>query len=258
MMSLQATKAETNIFNHLGAGVEVGTTGIGFEFATPITDYLQLRAGMAILPSFTVKNIKVHLNADQQDWQHVQAVTGYTGSKPDDIRINGKATKADFKMLLDVFPFRGSTFHITAGFYAGKSQVLEAYTTNYGEAMQAVTEFNNDPAAVAQYGELGVEVGDYLLTPNGSQARGFVKVKGFKPYVGLGFGRGVPTKTRLSFAMDLGVQFWSTPEFYVQQKNGEVRLTKQDLGDKDGGFVKTVSKIKVYPCLNFRLTGCIF
>jgi hypothetical protein len=120
--------------------------------------------------------------------------------------------------------------------------------------MSAITEYNES----AEYGVIGAQLGDFMLTPNGEQIKGFVKVKGFKPYLGVGFGRAVPKKTRLAFAMDMGVQFWSTPKFFVEQNTGQVELEKKDVGNSDGGFVKVMSKIKVYPCLNFRLTGRIF
>ena len=249
--------ADSNIFNHLGAGFELGTTGIGFEVAAPITDYVQVRAGMAIMPSFKVKNIGVNVNVSNEQWQAVEQVAGQTLESPKDVKLDGKITKADFKLLFDVFPFKNSSFHITAGFYAGKSQLLEVYTTNNQEAMQAITDYNESPLS-QQFGVIGAQVGDFLLTPNGEQIKGFVKVKGFKPYVGLGFGRAVPKNTRLAFAMDLGVQFWSTPKFYVDQQQGQVEVTKKDVGNSDGGFVKVMSRIKVYPCLNFRLTGRIF
>ncbi|MCH5302843.1 MAG: hypothetical protein J1E77_08380, partial [Prevotella sp.] len=41
---------EYGIFDHLGVGVSVGTTGIGFDLAAPVTDYLQLRAGYSFMP----------------------------------------------------------------------------------------------------------------------------------------------------------------------------------------------------------------
>ena len=252
------TRAENNIFNHLGAGFELGTTGIGWEVAAPITDWVQVRAGMAIMPSFKVKNIGVKVNVTNEQWNQVESLAGGTVEKPTDVKIDGKITKTDFKLLFDFFPIKTSSFHITAGFYAGKSQLLEVYTTNNQDAMSAITKYNEDDAMVQQYGIIGAQLGDFMLTPNGEQIKGFVKVKGFKPYLGVGFGRAVPKKTRLAFAMDMGVQFWSTPKFFVEQNTGQVELEKKDVGNSDGGFVKVMSKIKVYPCLNFRLTGRIF
>lgn len=38
------------LFNHLGIGAHVGTTGFGFEAATPITKWVTLRGGVTIMP----------------------------------------------------------------------------------------------------------------------------------------------------------------------------------------------------------------
>ena len=44
---------ELNIFNHLGVGVHAGTTGFGFEAATPITKWVTLRGGVTIMPGIS-------------------------------------------------------------------------------------------------------------------------------------------------------------------------------------------------------------
>ena len=40
LMTLGAKAQDNNIFNHVSFGVDLGTTGIGFEVAAPITDYV--------------------------------------------------------------------------------------------------------------------------------------------------------------------------------------------------------------------------
>ena len=50
--SLQETLDEYHMFNHLDASVTLGTTGIGFDLATPVTNYAQLRVGYSFMPSF--------------------------------------------------------------------------------------------------------------------------------------------------------------------------------------------------------------
>ena len=80
------------------------------------------------------------------------------------------------------------------------------------------------------------------------------KTKAFRPYVGIGWGRGVPKNHRLGFAVDLGAQFWGTPKVYCQGNE----LKAEDVGNSDGGVMKTLTKVKVYPTLTFRLTGKIF
>lgn len=251
-----SAQEKMGIFNHLGAGVEVGTTGIGFEVGAPITDYVQVRAGMAIVPSFTVNDINVKLNISNSNWQTVSAYPQsplYGETKPTNLTIAGKATKTDGKLLVDVFPFKSTSFHFTVGFYVGNSQIIDVYNTNNQPILAKISKYNENP--YENIGKIGLAVGDRLITPSSNgTANAIVKVNSFKPYVGIGFGRVVPKKTRLAFACDLGVQFWGTPEIWMQ----DVKIDKDSSIDGDGGIIKTISKITVYPCMNFRLTGRIF
>lgn len=304
----QTQAQDKNILNHLGAGIEVGTTGIGFEVATPVTDYLQVRAGLAIMPTIKIKTFNVDVNlTDAQGnnmWEEAKAnyqemlelkpflkpedqanmdlvnEKGWVNlDAPNQVDIESKAKiGANFKFLIDFFPIKTSSFHITAGFYAGKSQVFDAYTVGNEGQFEALTFFDDnyagktisteglpggektfnfpDPISVTIGGE---DKGENTFYPNGRQMVGYTKVKGFKPYVGIGFGRAIPKKTRLAFACDLGVQFWSTPKLFIEQKDGPKQVITDGISDDNGGdIVKTISKITVYPCLNFRLTGRIF
>ena len=48
--------------------------------------------------------------------------------------------------------------------------------------------------------------------------------------------------------------FWGTPKIYC---NGD-ELTNEDLGSDSGDVVEVLSKLKIYPVINFRLCGRIF
>ncbi|TGX80807.1 hypothetical protein E5358_11715 [Palleniella muris] len=253
---------DKNLFNHLGVGVEVGTTGIGFNLATPIGNYVQMRAGMSFLPNIKVKDIDVDLNGAQESWDEFQAQLPvgheYKGvGLPEELLIDGKISMTNFKLLFDLYPSKHSSFHFTAGFYAGKRQIIEAYTTNCQKNLEAITYYNNNFAPQNNLQKIGVELGDYLLEPNGSEARAYLKTSGFKPYLGIGSGRAVPRK-RVSFAWDLGVQFWGTPKIFIDQPEGQVQLQDEGVGGDGGKIIKTISKITVYPCLSFRINGRIF
>ena len=101
--------------------------------------------------------------------------------------------------------------------------------------------------------EMGSELGDYRLTPDDKgNISAEIKTASFKPYIGLGIGRAVPKK-RIGFMFEAGVQFWGSPKLYC---NGD-RLTEDDFNGEDGGLMKTLSKITVYPVINFRLCGRI-
>lgn len=281
---------DKNCFNHLAVGVNVGTPGIGIDVAMPICDYVSVRTGISFIPKIKVNDIGVDISGKNADWvkyqneykkmksnyqylddagkKTVDEVGSYMNeSLPNEILITGEASTVDYKLLFDIYPTKSSTFHFTAGFYAGNSKIVKAYTTNCQAQLNAITYFNENlanhtfTATVPDVGseqyvfgdEIGVKVGDYLIKPNGEQASAKIKVNGIRPYLGLGFGNIVPKKHRVTFAFDLGCQFWGTPKVYVDQKEGEMHLSKDTNIEGDGGVLKIISKFAVYPTLNLRI-----
>ena len=210
------------MFNHLSVGVTAGTPGIGFDVAAPIGNYVQVRAGVAFMPS-----IKFGTDLDV-----VEIPSDFTGQYPETVEVEAKVGFTNGKLLFDVFPFKSSSFHITAGAYFGSSAIIKAYNKEDG-LLQDIADYN----ATHPGQEIGYEE---------------IKTASFKPYVGLGFGRAVPKK-RIGFMFEAGVQFWGSPKLYC---NGD-RLTEEDFNGEDGGLMKTLSKITVYPVINFRICGRI-
>lgn len=268
--SAQMEDGDKQLFNHVGAGVSVGLDGIGINLATTITPYVQARMGVNFMPKIQVNNIDVDMNISGSDVQTANDFINMyndlptTTAKidninpPSELSMSAKMNMTDFKLLFDLYPSKTSSWRLTVGFYAGKSQFLEAWTTNCQTELQAITDYND---ALAAYPEMarrfglnpfGVKVGDYFVKPDGPEARAYLKVNGFKPYIGIGSGRAISNKHRFSFAWDLGCQFWGTPTIYVQ----DLPLDKEGV-DGDGGIIKTISKITVYPTLSFRFNGRI-
>ena len=106
---------EFGIFDHLSAGLTLGTTGIGVDLAAPVTDYLQVRAGYNFF-------------------------SGFKYSEDVDYRAKGKPTRGKTKaegtnymgtghLLVDVYPFPDYTFHATAGFYIGNEEIVKLENT---------------------------------------------------------------------------------------------------------------------------------
>lgn len=280
----QIDENDDQLFNHFGAGIEAGTDGIGFNVATTVTPYVQLRAGMSFLPAeVSGINVNLHMDANtRQRWDNFQAEAAKfqnaaknspewkewgqyhlpNGTLTEDVGIKGKLNKTDFKFLVDLYPTKTSAWRLTVGFYAGSSKFVEANTTNYQDHLNAVVKFNeltDIPNSGYAGKKIGAQIGDYLLTPykEGEPARGYIKVGGFRPYIGIGSGRAISHKHRFSFAWDLGCQFWGSPKFYVEQKDGDVQVKKEDVDGEGGGILKTMSQITVYPSLNFRFNGRI-
>ena len=232
---------EYGIFDHLGVGVSVGTTGIGFDLAAPVTDYLQLRAGYSFMPKIAYST-EVDIDA------------GATSMINDEVEVEGKLNISNFKFLVDVYPFKASKsgFHVTVGAFIGSDKLISVYNTK---------PFLTDPS---DWGKVGIKLGDYRITSDEKgNVQADLKVNAFKPYLGIGFGRAIP-KSRVSVAFDMGVQFWGTPGVYTRTVDdfGDVsygKLTKNDIGNDDADqFFDILEKISVYPVIKLRISGRIF
>ena len=231
---------DKNLFNHLGIGVSAGTDGIGFDLAAPIGDMFAVRAGMSIWPRIKYKT-DINPGTDSKSF-----ILNDNGK----IDIEGKVNITDFKLLFDFYPFKKSSFRVTAGAFIGKQAIISVY--NKEQFLQSY-----------EWGKAGIQHGNYKIA---SDSNGNInldaKVNGFKPYIGLGFGRAIPKK-RIGVSVDLGVQFWGKPGLYTNVKDdfGDVsyrKLTEQDNGNKDiNDAIDKMSKFIVLPVLSVRLSGRI-
>ena len=227
-----AAQQDNYLLNHLAVGAEVGTTGVGLEIAAPLTHYVTFRTGMTMMPSFSYKDdVSYTLN-------------GLRNS----VRVKGTTNIRDWKLLADIYPFRNRAFHLTGGFYIGKSKFIDLKNTEpiVGNMVPGVD---------------GIEIGDRLVTTDDAGiAKVNVNVKSFKPYVGIGFGRAV-SQHRVNVAFDMGVQFWNTPSVkaYVPYADSwETVNASDDLGDDINKVLDKVSDLKVYPVLSLRIYCRLF
>ena len=170
--------AETNqkntlgYFDHLDLSVTLGTSGIGFDVATPIGNYVQLRAGYEFMPQihfpvdfpievggepaekYDASGKRVESRFDRLA-KNLKELTGY--DVDNHVEMIGKPTMNNFKLLVDVFPFKNNKhWHFTAGFYLGPSQFARA--DNAIEAMpslMAVDMYNHMYDRVENFWETG-------------------------------------------------------------------------------------------------------
>jgi len=228
-MQAQGEVDEFGIFDHVALGVNIGTTGLGVDLAAPVTDYLSVRAGYNIFPTFTYKEDIDYRAKGKKD-------RGKTAAEAKNHMNTGH-------VLLDVYPFPKASFRLTTGFYLGKDDV--------------VTLENTVPVKDFEEGE-GLVIGDYIVGfDKDGYAHGSIKVKKFRPYVGIGFGRAVP-RGRVSVNGDFGVQFWGSPKVYEKQTGKDLEVTKDDLGSDSDKYYDVISKVSVWPVLNLRITCRLF
>ena len=215
-----ALGASAQVFNHLGAGVGVGSTGISVELATPITSFVQMRAGVSIMPGIT-------FNADA-DYTYTVANQQQRGT----VELQGDLNRVQGQVIFNVYPVPTMPLYVAAGAYFGGNKLLKI--TGHSDDLA-----NPDAQAI---------IGDYKIpaNQNGDISGGF-KVNNFRPYLGIGWGRVVPGKL-LSFSTELGVQFEGRPKLYTDY--GEI---DESIVEDDNTFNKIADALKVYPTLTFRL-----
>ena len=230
-MAAQDSSESPGIFNSLAVGVSASTTGIGIDVASPIGSYLAVRAGVSFMPNFTYStDVDVDIEGS------------YEGNIPTSIDVEGGMGRTAGEILLNVYPFKSSSFFVCGGAYFGGGKLIK------------IKGHSDELAELIKEGqEVGIEIGNYRIPvdQNGNISGG-LKVSSFRPYLGLGFGRAIPKK-RIGFMFEMGVQFHNTPRVYTN--NGDL----SDLtAEADNDFTDIIDKLTVYPVLKFRLCGKIF
>lgn len=225
LATLSASAIGPDIFNKLGAGVGVGTTGVTFEVATPITSFVQMRAGLSWMPGITF-----NADADFTYWAP-DATTGVEREYDGTVQLKGDLGRVQGEIIFNVYPVPKVPFYVAAGAYFGGNKLLKI--TGHSE------DLKNAGEAI---------IGDYKIPADGNgDIKGGFKVNGFRPYLGLGWGRMIPGKL-VNFSCELGVQFEGKPKLYTDY--GEI---DQSLVEDDNTFEKISNALKVYPTLTFRI-----
>ena len=230
--SAQENSAFFGLANRVGAGVGVGTEGIGVDVAVPVTKYLQARVGFNVMP-----NININTTADVSG-----TAAGYSYNEQMDVK--GKFSRTTFDFKVDCYPFaNASSFFVTAGFSIGGDKLLKI--SGHSDELKNLA---------AQGKEYGIEIGDYQIpVDENGNVNGGVKVKNFRPYLGLGFGRLIP-KNRLGIRFELGAQFQGKPVVYADGVGDVLKNMDQDTQDDISKFM---DYLQVYPVLKLSIRGRI-
>ena len=250
------------VANHASIGVGIGVLSGGtVELAVPVTRYAAIRAGYNFFPKI---NVKADLNL-----RYGAGSVNYFSYLPHQVKVEGKPELSTGHILVDLYPIKNSSFHFTAGAYLGKENLADIQNPDDDNAMifREVYQFNQRQGIytgipddlgglvgtnVDGREKIGMMLGKYFLEPDANgQVNAKIAVKKFRPYVGFGFGRAVPEKNRFALNFDMGVQFWGTPSVTIRDHE----LSEQDVKGKDGGALKTLSKVTLCPVISLRLMG---
>ena len=89
-------QTDTRLFNHLSVGLNVGTTGIGADIAMPATRFLDIEAGISIMPKIKY-NTNLHLNLSTSAINPILP----TPIDLDDIPAQGKLKMINGKLMIN-------------------------------------------------------------------------------------------------------------------------------------------------------------
>lgn len=251
LLGLTGASAQSEAFygvgNRVGVGVGVGTEGIGLDAAVSLTKWCSARVGLNIVP----KVLKITQDFEGEDLGKVE----YNGTlleltKPIEAEASFSRTYVDVKF--DLYPFPdASSFFICAGFSFGGNKLvkIKGHSDEAADIIAGIEDYTQRNPD----NQFGIDVDEYKIPINeNGDVNGGMKVSGFRPYLGLGFGRLIP-KGRLGFRFELGAQFQGKPEIYADGVDLDKTLdesVKNDISDM-------MDYLKVYPVIKFSLRGRI-
>lgn len=243
------------IFNHVGLNVGAGTEGISVGVAAPVTNFLEVEAGVNIMPSFKLSgDLDVDVNTDDLPPVPVPNVQ-YPSSAT--IHAEGSFDRTTFNVKANLYPFGGgSKFFIAAGLSIGGEKIAEVSGSCDELRNFSNSNLKNNPDLEKQFRKaISANLGGYnLKLDENYNVQGDIRCKNVRPYLGLGFGRLVP-KNRIGCRLELGCQFMGKLKVYQNGNEIDINKALEDAGEDD--LSKFVKDLKVYPVLKFSLTGRI-
>lgn len=118
------------VLNTVEIAANIGTTGLGLEVASPITDWAKVRAGVDWMPPIMIPmnfQLDSYVNGQINDkFPQIQdlmySLSGMTIDEQ--IKMESKPTMTTFRFMVDVFPFKNNRhWHFTVGFFVGGNSV---------------------------------------------------------------------------------------------------------------------------------------
>ena len=255
--NIRAQETEMGIFNHLAAGASVGTTGLSFNMATPVSKYLAVNASIDWMPDFhRTDNIQYYLYQDLTEYG-----LGKWDSGTRELTMKGGTGRVQGAVVFNVYPFANADFYVAAGAYFGGNKVLDMNGFS-DKLVDDINDIKHLYGRVADYYQtIGKETpqipADYAeMMQSKGYVNAYIETNAFRPYLGIGYGRVVPT-SRLAFNCELGIQF--SGKYKLASDNcSDAVLSILGIEHKYADTLDDLNKLKCYPVLKLRLAGRIF
>ena len=245
------------LFNHLSIGINTGLSGSGIDVTMPVHRLVTVRAGYSGLHFGEIKFKTINTAEDLAGYALVEDDAVRRAQMADKIELAAKPNFWNMFLLAEVHPFPNESFHFTAGLYFGSKNFIHFRNTNDGalgflyDANNKVSDYNR--AFNTNFSPIGLKFGDYIFTADeNGNVDVMMKTNVVKPYLGVGVGKHIAQQHRLSFAVDLGLIFWGSPKF-VLNNGKEIK----SLG-KEAGVTQVLSWLKAWPSLQVKVAYKIF
>ncbi len=245
------------LFNHLSVGITTGLSGTGIDVTMPVHRLITLRTGFSGLNFGEIKFKTINTASELTASAMVEDDAIRRAQMADKIELAAKPNFWNIFLLAEIHPFKNESFYFSAGLFFGSKNFLHFRNTNDGalgflyDANNKVADYNR--AFDTHFSPIGLKFGDYVFTADeNGNIDVMMKTNAVKPYVGIGFGKHIAEKHRLSFAVDLGLIFWGTPKFVL---NNGVEIKSSG---KEAGITQVFSWLKAWPNLQVKLAYKIF
>ena len=245
------------LFNHLSIGISTGLSGSGIDVTMPVHRLITVRTGYSGLHFGDIKFKSINTAEDLESYALVEDDAVRRAKMADKIELAAKPNFWNVFLLAEIHPFTNESFHFTAGLYFGSKNFVHFRNTNEGaldflyDANNKVMDYNR--AFNTNFSPIGLKFGDYIFAADeNGNIDVMMKTNVVKPYLGVGVGKHIAQQHRLSFALDLGLIFWGSPKFILN--NGkEIKSS-----GREAGITQVLSWLKAWPSLQVKVAYKIF
>lgn len=244
---------ERNMFNHVAVNVGYSTEGFGLGVAAPINNYVELEAGVNVMPSLKISG---DLTVDGGTVNVSNGGNTATITVPDTkVNIKGDFSRTTFNIKANVYPFGGnSKFFVSGGLSFGGKKL--AKVTGSCSELQNFVENKYPQYKNEIMDALGANLGGYSIKLDDLyNVEGDVRCNNVRPYLGLGFGRTVP-KNRIGVRFEMGCQFMGSLKVYQNGQRLDMEKALKD-ADADDDMSKIVENWSIYPVIKLSIVGRI-
>ena len=258
-------KKDNLIFNHLSAGVSVGLDGVGAHLAAPIGRHFGVRAGYTFIPSYNTTIPDIPIIGSKIDANDLKFTVNEGAANQKEFDFSKVDLGLDINnfgphLLVDLYPGKKSGFHFTLGAVMAASENFIAATADLSSQLKDVV--GNDP-----YESFGISYKNVedITTDKDGILHLDLRSNQIRPYVGIGFGRPLNMRHRVSVNFDLGVVYLGKAEVYSYDFNApghttaDVQITSAKLENEDDGVIDDIiGKYPFFPVMKLSINVRLF